>query len=65
MSDKEHAEMIRLYVEEGLSLEKIAEKFNRSSRTPLLHIRKHDQSVERSVFVLCVEEAEACGKQKG
>jgi len=35
VSDKEHAEMIRLYIEEGLSLEKIADKFSRSSRTRL------------------------------
>ena len=50
VGDEEHAEIIRLYIEEGLSLEKIAEKFNRSSRTPLLHIRKHDHSVERNGF---------------
>jgi hypothetical protein len=50
VSDREHAEMIRLYIEEGLSLEKIAEHFKRSSRTPLLHIQKHDKAVERSGF---------------
>jgi len=50
VSDKEHAEMIRLYIEEELSLEKIAEYFKRSSRTPLLHIRKHNRAVERSEF---------------
>lgn len=52
VSDKEHTEMIRLYVEEGLSLEKIAEYFSRSSRTPLLHIQKHNKAVERSGFCL-------------
>ena len=50
VSDKEHAEMIRLYVEEGLSLEKIAEHFKRSSRTPLLHVQKHNRAIERSGF---------------
>jgi len=47
---KEYAEMIRLYVEEGLSLEKVAEHFNRSSRTPLLKIQKHNRAVRRSGF---------------
>lgn len=32
VGDKEHAEMIRLYIEEGLSLEKIAKQLKRSSR---------------------------------
>ena len=48
VSDKEHAEMIRLYIDEGLSYEKIAEQFSRSSRTPLLHIQRHNRAVERS-----------------
>lgn len=59
VSDKEHPEMIRLYIEEGLSLEKIAEYFKRSSRTPLLHIQKHNRSVDRSSFCL------ACKRAKG
>lgn len=50
VGDKEHAEMIRLYVEEGLSLEKIAAHFSRSSHTPLLHIKKHNKAVKRSGF---------------
>ena len=50
VSDKEHAEMIRLYIEEGLSYEKIAEHFNRSSRTPLLHIQKHNKAIMKSGF---------------
>lgn len=50
VSDREHAEMVRLYVEEGLSLERIAERFSRSSRTPLLHVQKHNKAVERSGF---------------
>ena len=50
MSDKEHTEMVRLYIEEGLSYEKIAEKFSRSSRTPLVHIQKHNQAILKSGF---------------
>ena len=50
VSDREHAEIIRLYIEEGLSYEKIAEQFSRSSRTPLLHIQRHNRAVERSGF---------------
>ncbi len=34
VGDKEHAEIIRLYVEEGLGMNKIAEQIGRSSRTP-------------------------------
>jgi hypothetical protein len=50
VSDKEHTEIIRLYIEEELSYEKIAEQFHRSSRTPLMHIQKHNRNVERSGF---------------
>ena len=50
VSDKEHAEMVRLYIEEGLSYEKIVEQFNRSSHTPLLHIQKHNQAILKSGF---------------
>ncbi len=32
VGDKEHAEIIRLYVEEGLGMNKIAEQIGRSSR---------------------------------
>lgn len=50
VGDKEHAEIIKLYVEEALSLGKIAEKLVRSSRTPHKHINKHNRSVEASGF---------------
>ena len=50
VSDKEHSEMIELYIKEGLSYEKIAEQFNRSSRTPLLHIQKHNKAILKSGF---------------
>jgi hypothetical protein len=48
VGDKEHAEMIRLYIEEGLSINKIAEVLRRSSRTPLIQIQRHNGAVERS-----------------
>jgi len=50
VNDKEHVEMIRLYIEEGLSYEKIAEQLGRSSRTPLMHIQRYNKDVERSSF---------------
>jgi hypothetical protein len=50
VGDKEHAEIIRPYPEEGLSIDKIADKLNRSSRTPLVQINKHNKAVERSGF---------------
>jgi hypothetical protein len=50
VGDKEHAEIVRLYVEEGLGFNKIAEMLGRSSRTPLTQIRKHNSAVERSGF---------------
>jgi hypothetical protein len=50
VSDSEHAEIMRLYIEEGLSYEKIAKQLNRSSRTPLLHIQRHNRNVERNGF---------------
>jgi len=50
VGDKEHGEIIRLYVEEGLGINKIAEMTGRSSRTPLMQINKHNEAVERSGF---------------
>jgi hypothetical protein len=50
VGDKEHAEIVRLYLEEGLGFNKIAEMSGRSSRTPLTQIRKHNSAVERSGF---------------
>jgi len=48
VGDKEHAEIIRLYIEEGLGINKIAEMLGRSSQTPLTQIQKHNKAVERS-----------------
>lgn len=51
VSDKEHSEIIRLCVEEGMGMKDIAAKLGRSSRTPHEHIQhKHNASVERSGF---------------
>ncbi len=50
VGDKEHAEIIRLYVEEGLGMNKIAEQIGRSSRTPLKHIHQHNSKIERGGF---------------
>jgi hypothetical protein len=50
VGDKEHAEIIRLYVEGGLSMGKIGEKLGQSSRTPHKHVEQHNRSVEASGF---------------
>ena len=47
---KERDLELRLYIEEELSYEKIAEQFSRSSRTPLLHIQKHNKAILKSGF---------------
>lgn len=50
VGDKEHAEIIRLYIEESLGINKIAEILARSSRTPLVQIQRHNKAIERSGF---------------
>lgn len=50
VGDKEHAEIIKLYVDEGLSMNKIGEKLGRSSRVPHKHIHQHNASVEGAGF---------------
>jgi hypothetical protein len=52
VGDIEHAEMIKLYVDEGLSMNRIAEKLSRSSRVPFTIIHKHNASVEGAGFCL-------------
>jgi len=42
--------MIRLYIEESLGINKIAETLGRSSRTPLIQIQRHNIAVERGTF---------------
>ena len=50
VGDREHSEIIRLRIEEGLGMAKIGERLERSSATPVSHIRKHNRAVERSGF---------------
>jgi hypothetical protein len=50
VGDKEHAEIIRLYIEEGLGINKIAGILQRLSRTPLVQIQRHNRAVERNGF---------------
>jgi len=50
VSDKEHVEIIRLYVEENLGMTKIGEKIGRSGKTTMDHVHKHNSAVVRSGF---------------
>jgi hypothetical protein len=48
--DKEHTEIVRLYIEERLGFNKIADILGRSSRTALTQVQRHNRAVERSGF---------------
>ena len=50
VGDKEHAEIIRPYIEEQLSIDRIAKRLDRSTKTVWDHIQDHNRSVERSSF---------------
>lgn len=50
VSDKEHVDLIRLYMEEAKGLTAIGEALHRSGRTAFVHIKAHNKSVERSGF---------------
>ena len=50
VGDKEHAEIIRCYIEEKLGIHKISKKMHRSTKTVWDHIKDHNRSVERSSF---------------
>ena len=50
VGDKEHAEIIRCYLEEELSIDKVAKRLDRSTKTVWNHIQDHNRSVERSSF---------------
>ena len=50
VGDKEHGQIIRLYTEEGLSMNKISSKISRSSKTVHKHISQHNEAIERSGF---------------
>jgi len=46
VGDKEHAKIIRMYVEDGIGMDAIAEKIGRSPTTVRMHIQKHNRYVE-------------------
>jgi len=50
VGDQEHSQIIMMYGEEGLSMNKIATQLGRSTRTPKQHIDKHNVAVQRSGF---------------
>jgi hypothetical protein len=50
VGDVEHAEVIKLYVDEDPSMNKIGEKLERSSLVPYKHIHQHNASVEGAGF---------------
>jgi hypothetical protein len=50
VGDQEHCQIISLYVEKALGMNKVAEQLKRSTRTVMVHINRHNLSVERSGF---------------
>jgi len=50
IGDEEHISIIRLYVEDDLSMNKIAEKLGRSAKSIYGHITRHNNNVETSGF---------------
>lgn len=50
VSDKEHVDMIRIYMGEGKGIKAIGDMLHRSSRTPHGHIMAHNKAIERSGF---------------
>jgi len=59
VGDKEHVEIIKLYVEDALSMMKIADKLGRSSGTPHKHITLHNKAIARSGFCSSCKRARA------
>jgi len=64
VGDREHSQMIRMYIEENLGMKDIAERLHRSSRTPLEHIHKHNDAVQRSGFCSACKRAESQYSEK-
>ncbi len=50
LGDKEHAQIISLYVNEHLGMKTIASRLSRSSYTVKLHIDKHNEAVEKTGY---------------
>lgn len=59
VGDKEHAEIIRLYIEENLGMVKIGKKLNRANRTISLHLDSHNHSVSKSGFCAACKRAQS------
>ena len=50
VGDIEHSDIVRLYVEEGLGMLEISNSLKRSTRTISVHVKRHNESVQRSGF---------------
>ena len=50
IGDPEHMKIIELYVEDELSIGRIAEKLGRSNKSVHDHVKHHNSSIERSGF---------------
>lgn len=50
IGDEEHIAIMRLYIQDELSMNKISEKLGRSAKSVFGHIKRHNASVERSGF---------------
>jgi hypothetical protein len=50
MSDQEHSQIVRLYIEGGIGMSKIAQEIGRSSATVKAHLDAHSAAVIRSGF---------------
>ena len=50
VGDEEHAEIVRLYLEDKLSIHKISDRLKRSTKTVLDHLNSHNTAVKRSGF---------------
>jgi len=57
VSDREHVEIIRLFIEENLGYVKIGEKTGRSSATAQKHVNLHNDCIERAGFCLACKRA--------
>jgi len=59
VSDLEHIEIVRLYIEENLGFVKIGEKIGRSSATTQKHVEIHNDAVERAGFCMACKRAKS------
>ena len=59
VGDKEHAEIIRLYIEEGLGMRRIAAMLKRSSATIKEQIDRHDEAVRRNGACMACKRAKS------